>query len=52
MILAAAILTAATWCWAPDVNAPRTCTYSKEQCEEIVRLGRRRCLHTIDVATE
>jgi hypothetical protein len=34
-----AVMTA-TWCWAADLHSPRTCVYSRQQCEEIVRLRR------------
>ncbi len=27
-----------TRCWSPDLHSPRTCTYTRQQCEEIVRL--------------
>lgn len=37
---AAAKEKATTWCWAPDVNAPRTCVYTRQQCQDIVRLRR------------
>ncbi len=29
-----------TWCWAPDLHTARTCTYTRQQCEAIVRLRR------------
>jgi hypothetical protein len=36
----AAVLMAQTWCWAADLHSTRTCVYSRQQCEEIVRLQR------------
>ena len=36
----AGMMTAQAWCWSPDLHSPRTCVYSREQCEEIVRLRR------------
>jgi hypothetical protein len=33
-------LVAATWCSSADLHSPRTCVYSRAQCEEIVRLRR------------
>jgi hypothetical protein len=30
-----------TWCWSEDLRAPRSCVYSREQCEELVRLRHR-----------
>jgi hypothetical protein len=36
----AAVMTAQTWCWAADLYAPRTCVYTRQQCEKIVRLRR------------
>ena len=36
----ATVLTAQTWCWSADLHAARTCTYSRQQCDAIVRLRR------------
>jgi hypothetical protein len=40
-VLLPATAAAETWCWAPDVTAPRSswsCVYDREQCRALVRL--------------
>jgi hypothetical protein len=37
----AGVMTAQTWCWSADLHALRTCVYTRQQCEEIVRLRRK-----------